>query len=392
MAWEYAVAGLSNALAPHLAAAPQRNRDRYYTQGLASLMKQPGSPVPSKPEASIFDPSTWGLSTAPDMPDGGAVNPDGSVDFDKLSRFAMQSGRTNDAVTFMKLGIAEEKRNAERKNRARKEAYRRDMRETFAGSKGLPDFGRAAEVAARHGMAAEAANFAKFGMAQADWREGKRIKSTGEFALRLGAAFNPDDIEGSLPHINRLVQQSPTLPPRYSASPRRTWRIGRSSASGQRPARTAATLWVPTVQNSRTGTVGPLTNMGGTGKGEIVTAINPSRFLRYVKPYMPKPKKGKGGDDKWKLNKDGTMLFNEKDGSTKPVPTTKAGRRQTALDTLDELLEGMDKNLAAPDKPRASSRPSRLFSTRSKRKVSRRRRSSTRRRTCFYAPTRSRRT
>lgn len=334
------------------------SRDRYYTRGLSTIMSRPGQPVPAQEGANIFDPSSWGIGTG-DMPEaeaGSALNPDGSVDFEKLSRFALRSGRQQDAINFMKLGIADEKRTAERKEMARRDAYRADLQKTFGNSKGLPDFSRAAELAMRHGMASEAANFAKFGMAQADWKEGKRVKNVDEFAMRLGAAFNPNDAAGSLPHISRLVQQHPELAADLFSIPKaeQGWRqiVGMDSRTGP----DGQTVWAPLIRNAKTGTIGPMTNMGGAGKGEAVLTIQPERFLRYLKPYLPKPTK-KAGKDKWGLTKDGTAMINEATGQMKPVPTSRAGRRKTAMETMDDILDGLEK------KPGGEHIPARVKST-----------------------------
>ena len=348
MAWEYALQGFTQGLQQSgglqaLSQAGQRNRDRYYTQGLASLTGAAGAPA-KKPEFSVFDPSSWGLSKAPEMPaQGEAIKADGSVDFDRLSLYAIRRGRVQDAANFMKLGLAEEQKRLAMQEQADKQAYTGELKSFFGQKKGaLPDWSAAASIAASHGRMDSAAQFTQLGLAQQKMAAGQKAQNEQEFHMRVMAAFNPEDIEGSRRHIERLVRQQPEITSKMFGMTKEDMKHRRIVGIDSRPGPDGREYWTPLVQNSKTGTTGPMTMEGGKGRDEKVVMIDPKRLPRYLAPYLPKKK---ATEDKWKFNSDGTVMMNEKTGKTRKVPTTVAGRQKAALEVLDGITKGMEKSM-----------------------------------------------
>ena len=351
----------------------QENRDRYYTQGLAALT---GGAAAKKPEFSLFDSSSWGLQDAAPAPAvGEAMKPDGSIDFGRLSLYAIRRGKVQDAANFMKLGLADDERRMVMEDRAAKQAYTAELKEFYSQKKGAPpDWSAAAGIAASHGRMDSAAQFSQLGLAQeqtrrqlaqADRKLGQgdrqldfaerelrlgeeksfrafKAQDKQEFAVRVMAAFNPEDPAGSREIIERLVRQSPDMASEVFGVPKEDMKHRKIVGIDVRMGANGEEVWAPVVQNSKTGTTGPMTMQGGKGRDEKVVTINPKALPRYLAPYVPK---AKPKDDKWKFSADGKTMMNEKDGKVKKVPTTTAGRREAALEALNDITKGMEKSL-----------------------------------------------
>ena len=390
MAWEYALAGFSRGLQPGLAqfsqglaTAPERNRDRYYTQGIGALTGLEGAAT-EKPEFSVFDPNSWGLSDAPDMPAAGeAIRPDGGIDYDRLSLYAIRRGRTQDAANFMKLGLAEEQRRIANKEREETAVYKDALKTMFKEKQGdLPDWGAASAVAAQHGKMEASGRFSELALkqqqvrrqlAQADRQLGQgdrrldlaerelmlgeeksfrafRAQDKQETAMRLMSVFNPEDLDGSRQVIERLIRQESDLAAEMLGMTKEDMKHRKIVGIETRKAPNGREIWAPIVRNSKTGTTGPMTMQGGTGADEDVVAIDPLTLPRLLAPYVPKTKPREA---KWTQSDDGNLLIDEKSGQTREVPKTQSGQRKVALDIVDEHLQGMDKNpILAESAPR----------------------------------------
>ena len=272
----------------------EQSRERAYRRALG------GEGVGGDSGGDWWDPTSWGRGEIPTIERAGRQNVKDPATFSRAADIAMRFGKPGQAGEFLKISQSLEKQ--QRENRIRAE---------LQGIK-LDDFEGMARVYANNGMPQQASVMQQMSQSRQKFDRGERIANNAEAAwLASSYLVNPRSAGDAVKRIGALFRENPDFASELFAIPKdqREYRkpVGLELRGG---------LVVPLIRNTKTGTIGPMSNKAGSAEDETIISIPYQQFGTVLGRYAAMTGAGaqaaKGSTKKGSDKDTGTGVHNTK--------------------------------------------------------------------------------